>query len=239
MEENQVAATTKGSDSGLSVSGLWQVFTGPVAFFERLKKKPKVIVPWIALVIVAFIVVWFTWEYGARLQIEMMEGYVERGFVPPSQVPTLESLRVQSIVGGLVFCILPSLLAALLAKLFGGFIMGGKASFKQVFSVMIYGEFLFWVGQLVKVPLIIAKDSLNVTFSLAVLVSGRGPTDPLWVALDKIGVFYIWEWAVIGIGLAAIYGFTRNKGYVLAVLSMGLLSLFHILATFVQNMFMG
>jgi len=44
---------------------------------------------------------------------------------------------------------------------------------------------------------------------------------------------------VIGIGLAAIYGFTRNKGYVLAVLSMGLLSLFHILATFVQNMFMG
>ncbi|MCP4685741.1 MAG: YIP1 family protein [bacterium] len=239
MEDNQVAATATASDSGLSVAGLWQVFTGPSAFFERLKKNPKIIVPWIALVIVAFIVAWFTWEYGARLQIEMMEGYVERGFIPQSEVPTLESLQTQSLITILFFCILPSLLAAGLAMLVGNFMMSGKATFKQVFSVMIYGELLFWVGQLVKVPLIMAKDSLNVTFSLALLVGDRGPTDPLWVALDKIGVFYIWEWAVIGIGLAAVYGFTRAKGYWLAVLSMGLLSLLHIIITFVQNMFLG
>jgi hypothetical protein len=151
----------------------------------------------------------------------------------------VESLQVQSIIGGLLFCILPSLIAAGLAKLIGGFIMGGKASFKQIFSVMIYGEFLFWIGQLVKAPLIIAKGSVNVTFSLAVLVAGRGPTDPLWVTLDKIGVFYIWEWIVVGIGLAAVFGFSRNKGYLLSILSLGLLSLLHILSVVLQNMFVG
>lgn len=239
MEDNQVVAATAAPDSGLSVSGLWQVFTGPAAFFERLRKNPKIVVPWIALVIVAFVVVWFTWEYSARLQIEVTQRYVEKGFIPQSQVPTIESLKIQSIIGGLIFCILPSLVAALLAKLVGGFIMGGKATFKQVFSVMIYGEFLFWVGQLIKVPLIIAKDSLNVTFSLAVLATGSSPTDTLWVALDKIGVFYIWEWAVIGIGLAAIYGFSRTRGYATALLSMGLLAVLHIVVVFLQNMFMG
>jgi len=238
MEDNQVVAPAA-SDKGLSVSGLWEVFTGPAAFFERLRKNPKIIVPWIALTVVAVIVIALVWQYSARLQIEMMERYVDRGLIPPSQVPTLESLKMQSIIGGLIFCILPSLIAAGLAKLVGGFIMGGKATFKQVLSVMIYGEFLFWIGQLIKVPLIIAKDSINVTLSLAVLAGGSGPTDTLWVALDKIGVFYIWEWVVLGIGLAAIYGFSRTKGYATALLSMGLLSLLHVVIVFIQNMFMG
>lgn len=239
MEENLTPAAATASDKNLSVSGLWQVFAGPADFFEKLKKNPKIIVPWIALAIVAFLVVWFTWEYSARLQIEISQRYADRGIMPQSQVPVLEDLKMQSIIFGLIFCILPSLVAAGLAKLIGGFIMGGKASFKQVFSVMIYGEFLFFIGQLVKVPFIIAKDSLNVAFSLAVLVAQRGPTDSLWVALDKIGVFYIWEWVVIGIGLAAVFGFSRKKGYVLAILSMGLLSLFHIVSVVIQNMFLG
>ena len=224
------------AEKGLSFQGLWHVFASPGQFFGKLKDNPKVLVPYLTLFVLAFLAVLATWQYGAQLQIEQAARYYEKGILPADGIPTLEDLKLRSILIGPFPFLIPPLLSALLALLVGNFFMGGKARFKQLLSVMIYGDIIILAGFLLKVPLIWAKDSLAVGYSLAVLVAQRGVMSPLFVALDKIGVFYIWEIIVVGIGLSVMYGFSRNKGYVLSVICIGTLSLLHILMAWGQSL---
>ena len=115
--------------------------------------------------------------------------------------------------------------------------MGGKARFKQLLSVMLYGEIVYALGMIVTLPMILAKDSMLVSLSLGVLVPNPGPQNLAYMALSKIDVFIIWEIIVIGVGLAAVYGFSRNKGYLLSVLSMGMLSILAILSAAIGQAF--
>ncbi len=211
---------------GLSLAGLYEVFIKPAAFFERLKNNPKVLVPYVVFGVVALAFIYGTADLIARMQFEAIQD--RGGALPPGLTP--ESMK-PFIYFGSILILLPPLLAGALAMFWGNFVMGGKARFKQILSVMLYGELIFALGMLLVLPMIIAKDSMLVSFSLAVLVADQGPESLAYVALSKIGVFYIWEIIVIGIGLAAVYGFPRNKGYLLSVLSMGLLSVLHVMVT--------
>ena len=101
----------------------------------------------------------------------------------------------------------------------------------EILSITLYGGVLFGICQLFLIPLIIAKGSMAVTLSLGALVVDQGIQSLTFVALSKIGLFYIWEIIVVGIGLSIFYGESRNKGYVLSVLSVGMLSIMHILIT--------
>jgi hypothetical protein len=102
---------------------------------------------------------------------------------------------------------------------------------------MLYGELIYAVGNLIVLPLVLAKDSLAVGLNLGILVADRGLQDPLFAALSKVDLFVIWEIIVIGIGLAIIYGFPRNKGYKLSVLSMGLLTILGVAGAAIGSMF--
>ena len=77
----------------------------------------------------------------------------------------------------------------------------------------------------------VAKGSMAISLSAAVLVASEGVDSFIYVALSKIDLFNIWEIIVVGIGLAAVYNIPRNKGYVLSVLSVGMLSILHIVFT--------
>ncbi|MGH8015416.1 MAG: hypothetical protein ACREBV_04440, partial [Candidatus Zixiibacteriota bacterium] len=101
-----------------------------------------------------------------------------------------------------------------------------------ILSVMVFGESIYGLGALIVAPMMVAKNSIRVSFSLAAFFKDLSVQNPLYLLLSKFGVFYIWEIIVIGIGLSIIYGFSRNKGYLLAVLSMGMISVVHILSGF-------
>ena len=108
------------------------------------------------------------------------------------------------------------------------FVFAGKARFKQLLSVMLYGEIIYGLGMIVVLPMVLAKKSILVSLSLGVLAASQGPESILYLALSKIDLFLIWEIIAIGIGLSVIYGIPRNKGYLLSVLSMGMLSIMHV-----------
>ena len=76
-----------------------------------------------------------------------------------------------------------------------------------------------------------------VTFSPAVLVADQGMQSFWYTALSKISIFHIWEVIVVGIGLSIIYGISRNKGYLLSVLSVGMMAIIHVIITGIALMF--
>lgn len=239
MDQESVPATEVAAvkDSGLSTRGIWEVILKPTAFFDKLRTQPKVLVPYLVLTVIWLVtffllqdLIWDMQKSSPQFQ-ERLQGQ--------ELSPQIEQFTKMSIVvAGTIAMLLVPLMGAALALFFGNFVFAGRSNFKTLLSVFLYGEILFAIGSLVIVPLMLAKGSILVSLSAAVLVSDLGPESPLYVALSKIGVFYIWEIIVVGIGLGAAYQFPSNKGYLLSVLSIGTLLVLHVVMSAV-GMAMG
>ena len=210
---------------GLSWRGLIEVFYKPAQLFEELKQHPKILVPYVVCTLAALVSIHFVADYLVEIQIAAMKANENMN---PAQIPSAEFLKPFMYIG-VVFWALGPLLYAALAMLVGNFFMGGKSSYKQLLSVVLYGSVVFTVGGLIMIPMMLAKGSLFVSIGPAALISEPSMTDPLYMLLTKFSLFYIWEIVVVGIGLSIMYGFSRNKGYVMAVCSLGLISLLHVL----------
>ena len=115
-----------------------------------------------------------------------------------AQIPDL-ALKISTIGFGMLAMLVGPLLTAALAFFWGNVVFAGKAQFRQVLSVALYAGVIFSLGILLTWPLMAAKHSVAVSYSLAALVAGD-PTSVAYVALSKIGVFYIWEFVVAAIG---------------------------------------
>ena len=220
----------KPSDRGLALRGIVQVLYAPAELFKKIKDTPKLLIAWLVffVLILSFFLIAGDVITNAQLDI-MKEKAVKGGQVLPQQMPTFEQMKWSTIIFGSVFIMLSPLIAGLLGLFFGNVVMAGRASFKQILSVMVYGEIIYALGALIVAPMMVAKNSVKVGFSLATFFKDLSIQSPLYLLLSKVGVFYIWEIIVIGIGLSIIYEFPRNKGYLLAVLSMGMISILHVL----------
>lgn len=230
-------AAPDGGDKGLSFRGLFEVFYRPGKLFAQLKDNPKVLVPYLAVIIVSIISIYLIADIIMDLVMssEAMRQRLQGQELPP------QAMQIQKIVQMIMIVIISALVPIFIASFaifWGNFVYAGKARFKQVLSVALYGQFLFEVGGLIGSLLIKAKGSMMTPFSLGVLAIDQGLESVSFIALSKIDLFNIWEIIVVGIGLATIYGFERNKGYMLSVLSVGLVSVLHIVFALIGSLFM-
>jgi hypothetical protein len=215
--------------------GLIEIFYQPAAWFEKLRSTPKVLVPYMVLAALTIGLFLLIGDVIVKMQMESPQMQEQlQGQSLPAEVA--EFMWWSMVGGGTFVLMLAPLLAAALAMFWGNIVFAGKASFKAVLSVMLYGELIFAVGNLLVVPLVLAKDSLAVGLNLGVLVASRGLQDPLFMALSKVDLFIIWEIIAVGIGLSVIYQFPRNKGLWLSVLSMGLLTILGVAASAIGSM---
>lgn len=218
-----------------SFAGLIEVFHKPAAWFEKLRGNPKVLVPYMVLAVLTIGMFLLIGDVIVKMQMESPQMQEQlQGQALPEQAAVM--MWWSTVIGGTFVMMLAPLLAAALALFWGNIVFAGKGSFKALLSVMLYGELIFAVGNLLVVPLVFAKDSLAVGLNLGVLVASRGLQDPLFMALSKVDLFIIWEIIVIGIGMSVIYRFPRNKGLWLSVLSMGLLTILGIAASAIGSM---
>jgi len=230
MEEHEVATATTPSGGNVSFGGLWQVFTGPTAFFERLKKEPRILVPWVVIGVICFLFFWFNADMFVEFQKRVI---AERNPEQAAQIPDM-ALKISIVAGGVLAMLLAPLVTSALAFFWGNVVFAGKARFKQVLSVTLYAGVVFALGFLILWPMMVAKQSMAVSLSLAVFAVDQPIQSFTYVALSKIGLFYIWEFVVASIGFSTIYGFPRSKGYIMSLLSLGLISILHALSTLLQ-----
>jgi len=228
LEQIQTEQQTK-KEGGLGFKGVVEIFYQPAKLFERLKDDPKLLVPWIVFFLLIFSSIYLISDLIAEMQMDIMKEKVADQGLGTANLPTAAQIKWSTVIIGPLMLMLSPLIAAGLALFFGNVVMAGRATYRQLLSVMLFGEIIYGLGGIIMAPLMVAKGSMNVTISLAALLQDVQVQDPMFVALSKFGAFYIWEFIVIGIGLSVIYGFSRNKGYTLAVLSMGMISITHAL----------
>ncbi len=220
------------ADSGLSFKGLWQVLVSPGEFFEKLKDNPKTLLAYLVYVSCAALFFVAVGDYLLEIQMKVLEAQGQ----PTAQMPQ-HVMKMFMVGGGVISIGLIPLVTAAFAMFFGNVFMEGRAKFKQLLSVALYSGFIYALGFLAVIPLVYAKDSAMVSYSLATFVADQGMQSVSYQVLSKVGLFYIWEFIVAGIGFAKIYNWSTNKGMVLAALSLGLLSLLHVASTVLGSAF--
>ncbi len=204
------------------------LFSNPQAVFENIRLYPSWGLPVLLAIIAAMSFSYFTQDLMLAFQ---KEAIYESTMIPEEYKDTaIEKMEeksdtqrnLESFGGSIVNIFLVYLIGAGAFLLFGNFFLGGQASFKQVFSMFSWAGLIGIMEILVKLPMVLAKGSLHVYTSLAVLLDPADYKTVLFQLLNAIDVFTIWKIIVWAIGMSAIYRFSIKKGYMTSLTLYGM-----------------
>jgi hypothetical protein len=218
MTNTSITSGTTPAPAGL-LSRFVGIVTAPRATFERVVAHPR----WFGMLALTTAIVAgcttapMLTEWGKQaaldLQVQQMESVgvkvddeayarMERG---------MQFAAYTTGIGILVFAPIMALIASgiLFAVFNAG--LGGTASFKQLFAVVVHAGAISALAQLFTAPLNFARQSMSSTTNLAVLLPMLDEQSFLAKLLGTIDLFLVWYCVVLAIGLAVLYR-RRTKG---------------------------
>lgn len=196
-----------------------RIFTDPATVFEDVRIRPDWLLP---LLITVVISVGFSLVTQDLMIDFQKEAIYENSLIPEelkdaaieqNENKSPMRLNIESIGQSVLGVFVVYLFAAGAFLVVGNFILGGKASFKQLFSLVSWTGLIGGLELLVKLPLALSKGTLHVYTSLALLMDLSQKKTPLFMILDAIDVFTIWKIVLWSMGMSIIYQFSKAKGY--------------------------
>lgn len=207
---------------------LRDLVTAPGRLMDRVAVAPQWWVPGLLVLVVIAAFTWLIMPISGPEQLEMMrdsklmrmmsedvwqEQYEQA--LDPDPVKRV----IQAVGSGLTSWVMVLLFGFILG--FFARMGGGKGTMKQALGVVSWGAVIpFAIGSVVKVPLILATESMyEVTIGLAALVPGRDPSSVLGQVLMTYGDFFTW-WGlvVLVIGFQRVFGMSRGAAAVAVLL---------------------
>lgn len=201
---------------------IFGIFTGPAAVFKYLRAKPDFLVPLLLAILIGMSSGFLFYDIAINDQIATIE---QNDRIPDDQrgqiLDRMEesktgSMRLISplVIGPLIIFVF-YLLITLIFWFIGNVLLGGKAKFKQVFSILSYSYLIIIVLEtIVKIPLILSKQTLKIDMSPGILIDTAGMSETLSRFIGSFDIFHIWFLLVFGIGFSIIYGFSKLKSLV-------------------------
>ena len=213
-------------------SRLIGVLFSPGQTFADIARKPDWLVPAI-LIIVVFLVA--TIVTVPRIDFEsMMRQAMEAQGRSGSQAE--QGLRfavafAKGIQYAIPFVLIGILAVAALIYWLGVRLVGGEATYQQVFSVVLYGFTPNVIHALVKIPVVLSKHNINPREAETIVRSGPAfltsfKDHPLLFAfLTRLDVFAIWSLILIVIGLAAASRVSKAKAAGVVIVAWSVMTL--------------
>lgn len=177
-----------------------QVFTSPGKLFDALKERPV----WLGVLVVLIVVGVVA---GFLVPEEAWRSMIADQMPPDADPEQIEgTVRFWSTVGPVLGVILTPVSIALVAGLLilaYNVVLGGEASFRQLFSATTHAYVILTVGGLVGLGLLAATGEQQV-MSPALLLPEMGE-GYLARFLERINIFALWTIVVLGIAVSRIY----------------------------------
>jgi hypothetical protein len=169
---------------------------------------------------------------------------VEGAEVPANLAQTTSIITTVFTVGGGVFSALIGYLFLTLVVLGTGLMLGGKATFKQVFTISVWTTVPYVIRTLVQAVASLATGALPTPGLSGVLTTAESLSMPaLTAVLSRIDVYMVWSLVLLVIGVSALYRLSRGKTFIIVaaylVISLGLILAGSALSSGIQNMFSG
>ncbi len=203
--QNEVSVS---QDMGL-VKRIIGVFLSPSATFAAVRQRPNWLVPAIIIVLISLGQVHLMKPVIQKeQQTRIIEKMEEKG-VPQEQIDnTLEkSMKAMNYTiypTVVIVTFINFLIGAAIWFFVGRTILGADVKYAQMLGVNVYRYFITTLGGLIKLPIILAKQTLNVHFSLATFLPDAQKETFLYKFLAQVEVFNIWSIAVLCIGIAVV-----------------------------------
>lgn len=201
------------------VSLLTKVFTDPPIAFENIKIHPNWIFPIIITLIFGFV-----FSYSTQsIQVEMSRKMIlESERIPEAaKDAALESIEnpsaftqtyMPAITTVLMTFIIP-LLIAVIFLMFGNFVFGGSATYKVLFSAVAWAGMIGLVEGIIKLPLMLSKETFEVYTSLALVMDLSESKTFLFQLLNIVDIFALWKIFVYSTAFMVVYKFSVAKSY--------------------------
>ena len=189
------------------------IVTAPRATYEAVVAKPK----WLGMYVLTAIIIAFgaalpmTTEAGKQAAVDQQVSSMEAMGFPVSDEAYAGMMKGTAILpyttaGGVFFGGL--LMAVIIAAVFWAIFnaaLGGDASYKQIFTVLVHAGVITAVGQLFTGPLNYFRGSVASATNLSVLLPMIEEKSFLGRLSGAIDIFIIWWLIVLAIGLAVLY----------------------------------
>ena len=210
------SAQTPSSEPLSPISRMIGIITSPRATFEDIVQRPTWLLPFLLLIIASVATAYLILDLVVAAQVEQM-----------SKNPQITQEQIEVITGGtekywwvvaLISPIIMYILIPAVVLLFtGNVILGGESKFKTVFAVTCWSHITSVLASIIFVPLVRLKGALESPTSLAFLSPSDDKTSFLYVLFSSLDLLRIWPVVVLGIGIAAAYKFTNQKGITVTV----------------------
>jgi hypothetical protein len=195
------------------VTRAFGVLFSPRATYAAVAARPRVLG---ALVIILVVVVgatalFLSTEVGQNAYIDQalssMEGLGRQ--VNDQQMTGIERMAPYAayITGGaqLVFIPLVAVIIAGLALALFNAILGGDATFKQTFAVVVHSYFIVALGALFSMPLFYMRESMASATSLSIFFPMVDDATFLGRLMGSLDLFRVWWLVSLSIGLGVLY----------------------------------
>ncbi|MGD9547230.1 MAG: YIP1 family protein [Candidatus Krumholzibacteriia bacterium] len=215
-------------------SRLRDLVAAPARLMDRVAVAPRWWVPGLLVLVVIAGFTWLITPISGPEQLEMMRDSKFMQMMPEdvwqeqyeqALDPDPVKRIIQAVGSGFSSWVMILLFGFILG--FFARMGGGKGTMKQALGVVSWGAVIpFAIGSVVKVPLILATESMyQVTIGLAALVPGRDPSSVLGQVLMTYGDFFTW-WglAVLVIGFQKVFSMSRGAAAVAVLLPWALAS---------------
>jgi hypothetical protein len=192
------------------------VFFAPRKTFESINQKPDWLVPMIIVVVVALVFTTLIMPVVMPEQMAKQRTKLEQQGMSSEQIDRsmeigMKAGKIMGPVGAVFGTVIYLLIISGILLFVGNIILGGKTTFKKLLSVVSYSSLIGSVYSLILLPLILAKKTMEVHFSLATFMSNDAANTLMYQFLKKIDLFSLWGFIVMGIGFGVVYNFTTKK----------------------------
>lgn len=192
------------------------LFTSPKALFEHLEQRPSWFVP--LLVTLALVAVYVVTLWNPVILPNMIARFEEKD-TPQNVVDMMTK-------NGLIFSLLPAIifgaaitfLTALIVQGIGGFMLGGKLSYRHALSIVCHTGLISLPAFAVMIPLALVSKTAQVSVGPGMLFNaetaeGFGARF-LALFMASIDVFKLWQVALTALGVSVIGRVERSKATV-------------------------
>ena len=215
--ESRSPAPVAATPSGGFWRSILEIFTDPMKVFARVDAGLTWWKPFILVAVVSMALTYVTLPLRRRLieislqgrpedQIQKaLEGYDKFGPLSLIAVP-ITLIIVYLIIAGIVHLVIN--------------IMSSRSSFKKTLSLLLYCGLITLVEQIIASIIVRGRGvegiesaaDLTMSFSLAPLFPSV--TGPLAALMQSVGVFQIWYYVVLAVGIAAVFKISRKQAII-------------------------
>ena len=197
-----------------AVLDLFKVLYEPGAVFERLRDRPRILVPMAAIVVMALILGFLAKPYvEAALSAVMAQR--SQGAPSPMNVGTMATIQIAtSVVFMPVVILIGAGILWVTVSLFGV-----EANYRKLLSVQSHAMILY-IAQLVAGVVVLSMRGVESVTSVADLQPAFGldllmpdAKGYLGAVLRGVNIFSVWAVVVQGIGVTKTHNTSRETGY--------------------------